>query len=314
MYMLPLTADPMTTRSHGSMKSVGPRPRSTVSLLKGIFLLVTGLVAWAGCSSQTALGPSATTEEGFFTSGTTRLSYALDIPMAGSPPYPLVVFGHDSGPNTKNEFKTSARHLVENEVAVFRFDKRGVGDSDGVYRRGYADFNLLSGDLVAAVDFVIQDSRVDPTRVGLLGASQAGWIIPIAATRSEHVAFTILLSGPAVTGGQQNFWDEIADDENLTISPLSALLAEFQRPAGDFDPRPFIEQMTAPGLWLLGDQDRIIPARESAQIVRDVAEAFGRPFTVIVYPNGDHGLRDVDSGEGLDYWPDILPWLNAVIR
>lgn len=35
--------------------------------------------------------------------------------------------------------------------------------------------------------------------------------------------------------------------------------------------------------------------RASAQIVLDVAEEFGRPFTVTVYPNGDHGLRDVDS-------------------
>ncbi len=271
------------------------------------------LVALAGCSS-TVLGPSATTDEGFFFSGPTRLSYALDIPETGSPPYPLVVFGHDSSPEDKNHRKDWARRLVDNGVAAFRFDKRGVGDSDGVYRRGFADFELLSGDLVAAVDFVLQDTRVDPTRIGLMGSSQAGWIIPIAATRSEHVAFTILLSGPTVTGGQHNFWDEIADDETLTISQLSALLAEFQPPPGDFDPRPFIEQMTTPGLWLLGDQDRIVPSRESAQIVRDVAEAFGRPFTVIVYPNGDHGLRDVDSGDGLDYWADLLRWLNAVIR
>ena len=271
------------------------------------------LVALAGCSS-TVLGPSATTDEGFFFSGPTRLSYALDIPEAGSPPYPMVVFGHDSGPNTKNEDKDWALRLVENGVAVFRFDKRGVGDSGGVYRRGFADFELLSGDLVAAVDFVFQDTRVDPTRIGLMGSSQAGWIIPMVATRSAHVAFTIILSGPAVTVGEHNFWDKIADDKNLTISQLSAMLAEFQRPAGDFDPRPFIEGMTAPGLWLLGDQDRIIPARESAQIVREVAEGLGRPFSVVVYPNTGHGLRDVDSGGRIDFWGDLLPWLDSVIR
>ncbi len=123
-----------------------------------------------------------------------------------------------------------------------------------------------------------------------------------------------MLSGLAVTVAQHNFWDDIASDENLTISQLSAMLAEFQAPAGDFDPRPFIEELTAPGLWLLGDQDQIIPARESAQIVRDVAEQFGRPFTVVVYPNGDHGLRDVVSGDGIDYWVDLLPWLDSVIR
>ena len=282
----------------------------TVSLAN--LLATVMLVALASCSS--ALGPSASTEEGFFRSGTTRLSYALDIPTAGSPPYPLVVFGHDSGPNTKNEFKDWARCLVENRVAVFRFDKRGVGDSDGVYRRGFADFELLSSDLVAAVDFVIQDARVDSTRIGLMGSSQAGWIIPMVATRSEQVAFTIIRSGPAVTVGQHSFWDEIADDDKLTISQLSVMLAEFQLPAGDFDPRPFIEGMTAPAVWLLGDEDRIIPARESAQIVRAIAEEFGRSFTVVVYPKADHGLRDVDSGERIDYWADLLPWLDSVLR
>ena len=72
--------------------------------------------------------------------------------------------------------------------------------------------------------------------------------------------------------------------------------------------------MTAPGLWLLGDEDRIIPARESAQIVREVAEGLGRPFSVVVYPNVGHGLRDVDSGGRIDFWDDLLPWLDSVIR
>ncbi len=125
------------------------------NILRSVCLAV--LAGSAGCGS-TVLGPSATTEEGVFFSGPTRLSYALDIPEAGSPPYPMVVFGHDSGPNTKNEDKDWALRLVENGVAVFRFDKRGVGDSGGVYRRGFADFELLSGDLVAAVDFVFQDT------------------------------------------------------------------------------------------------------------------------------------------------------------
>ena len=96
-----------------------------------------------GCSS--ALGPQANTEEGFFFSGDTSLSYALDIPVVGTPPYPLVVFGHGSGPDTKNLFKKSARRLVARGVATFRFSKRGVGDSGGVYERGYADFELLAG-------------------------------------------------------------------------------------------------------------------------------------------------------------------------
>ncbi len=307
---------------HDPNEPTGPEPRPeaqpwwkepNVRVATSILVAVVIAVGLAGCSTS-ALGSSAKTEEGFFFSGTTRLSYALDIPVVGSPPYPMVVFGHDSGRNTKNEEKAWARHLVENGFAVFRFDKRGIGDSDGVYRRGFVEEHLVAGDLVAAVDFVIQDSRVDRTRIGLMGRSQAGWIIPISATQSEHVAFTIFVSGPAVTNGQHNFWVDISGDKNLTISQLSAMLTDFELPDGTLDPRPFIEEMAAPGLWLFGDQDRTIPARESAQIVRDVAEEFGRPFTAVIYPNANHSLRDVDSGDPIDIWVDLLPWLDSVTR
>ncbi|MEE8624284.1 MAG: alpha/beta hydrolase [Acidiferrobacterales bacterium] len=263
------------------------------------------VLAIAGCSS--ALGPEAETEEGFFFSGDIRLSYALDIPVAGATPYPIVVFGHDSGPNTKNEpnLKSPARRLAERGVAVFRFDKRGVGDSDGVYKRGFVDFELLSGDLVAAVEFVAKDPRVDKTRIGLMGSSQAGWILPMVATRSPRVAFVIIRSGPTVTVGQHNYWDETADDESLSIDQLSRMFEDFGPLPGDFDPRPFIEQMTMPTIWLFGRQDRIIPAPRSAEIIREIIAEFGRPFSVIIYPNGGHSLRD--------YWDDLVPWLDKAI-
>ena len=129
-----------------------------------------------------------------------------------------------------------------------------------------------------------------------MGSSQAGWIVPMVPTRSEYVAFTIFLSGSTVTVAQHNFWADVAENDDSSITELSARLTQFDPPTGDFDPRPFIEDMTAPGLWFLGDQDRITPARESAQILREVAEEFGSSFTVVVYPKTEHGLREVDGG------------------
>jgi alpha/beta superfamily hydrolase len=289
----------------GGVHRRGVGPRISVPAL-------TGLVFAASCSS--GLGPLASTDEGFFFSGDTRLSYALDIPVEGSAPFPLVVVGHDSSPEDKNSRKEWARRLVETGVAVLRFDKRGVGDSDGEYRRGYADLELLSGDLVSAVDFVANDPRVDIDRIRLLGSRQAGWILPMVATRSPHVAFVILLSGPTVTGAQHNYWDEIADDESLTIDQLTAMLADFVPPAGDHDPRLFLEAMTMPALWMFGREDRIIPSPRSAEILEEIVAEFQRPFTVIMYENAGHGLRDVESNDRIPYWDDLLPWLEGVIR
>ncbi len=82
-----------------------------IAVLTGVAIAVLAAV-FVFSDRGSSLGPAATTEEGFFFSGPTRLSYALDIPVDGLPPYPMVVFGHDSGPNTKNEENNWARRLV----------------------------------------------------------------------------------------------------------------------------------------------------------------------------------------------------------
>ena len=192
--------------------------------------------------------------------------------------------------------KTSARRLVEKEVAVFRFDKRGAGDSDGVYQRGLADFGLLAGDPVAAVDFVIPDTRVDATRIGLLGASQAGRIIPIAATRSEHVAFTILLSGPA---GHRRAAQFLGRDRRRREPDDLTALGHARR--GQAAGRRF----RSPSVYRGDDSIGALAAWRSGPNhpgARECSDRHGRRRGVRKalhghrHPNGDHGLRDVDSG------------------
>jgi uncharacterized protein len=263
----------------------------------------------ASCSNS--IGPMATTEAGFFSSADIELSYALDLPTNREPPYAVIVFGHGSGPDTKDRFADAARRLTQHGIAVLRFDKRGVGQSSGEYRRGYADFNLLSGDLLAAVDFISADQRIHGARIGIMGSSQAGWIMPMVAARTDKLAFAVLRSSPTVTVAEHNFWDTAADDLSLSIDELLQQLDDYQPPeSGDFDPIPYLRKMSIPSIWLLGGQDRIIPAPRSAQIVRDIAAQMGHPFTVVMYPDADHGLRPPGSRQRVDYWQDLLPWLD----
>ena len=72
---------------------------------------------------------------------------------------------------------------------VLTYDKRGVGASKGVYQEFPSDRNVenLAGDAIGAVRVLAARKDVDPSRVGLVGASQAGWIIPRAAARSPLV-------------------------------------------------------------------------------------------------------------------------------
>ncbi len=54
--------------------------------------------------------------------------------------------------------------------------------------------------MLAGVEFLKSQKEIDPRRIGLVGHSEGGLIAPIAAVRSDDVAFIVLIAGPGVTG------------------------------------------------------------------------------------------------------------------
>ncbi len=253
------------------------------------------------------LEPFAATEYGHFQSGSIRLFYAFDLPEGVERP-PLIVLSHGSGPDNTAVNTRFALPLVQRGFAVFRFDKRGVGKSGGELSKASGHMTVLAGDLVAAVDFIKGDARIDASRIGLMGQSQAGWVVPEAAVRSPDVSFVILTSGPTVTIQQANYWDQIADDESLSIAQLEEIFRQFEpEPSGgDYDPRPHLEQLLVPGLWIYGEEDRTIPARPSAEILEEVVTTLAKPFTVMIFPGVGHNVPT-------NYWPDLFAWYDREV-
>jgi pimeloyl-ACP methyl ester carboxylesterase len=114
--------------------------------------------------------------------------------------HPAIVLVHGSGAARREQILPFARFLIRQGVAVLAYDKRGVGGSTGDWKS--ASFDDLAGDAVAAFEYLKSRSDVDPERIGLLGLSQAGWIMPLAAVRAPGIAFMISLSGPGVPAAE----------------------------------------------------------------------------------------------------------------
>jgi len=134
-----------------------------------------------------------------------NLAGTLTLPKTGGP-FPAVVLITGSGAQNRNEelmnhrpFLVLADHLTRKGIAVLRMDDRGVGGSKG----GSADDTSkdFAGDILAAVEHLRKDKRIDPKKVGLIGHSEGGLIAPIvAAENPDSVAFIVLLAGPALKG------------------------------------------------------------------------------------------------------------------
>jgi pimeloyl-ACP methyl ester carboxylesterase len=84
------------------------------------------------------------------------------------------------------------------------YDKRGVGASTGDWLK--SGFEDLAEDALAAVQLLQSRPEISSKQIGLWGASQGGWIVALAASRSRDVAFIISQSGPGVTPHEQELY------------------------------------------------------------------------------------------------------------
>ena len=134
-----------------------------------------------------------------FSNGGVQLAGTLISPTTPGP-HPAVILVHASGAEDREYLLPFARFLIRHGMAVLGYDKRGVGGSTGDWNK--ASFDDLAGDVVAAFEYLKTRSDIQRGRIGMLGWSQAGWVMPLAALRAKDLAFLISLSGAGVSGAE----------------------------------------------------------------------------------------------------------------
>jgi hypothetical protein len=93
---------------------------------------------------------------------------------------PLVVYVH--GSETWSPIGVPSQYLFLAEgVAMFTYDKRGTGASEGVYTQ---DFIALAQDAANAGREARRIAGARTGRLGYLGGSQGGWVAPLAALQA----------------------------------------------------------------------------------------------------------------------------------
>jgi len=134
-----------------------------------------------------------------FASGGVHLAGTLISPATPGP-HPAVILVHASGAEDREYLLPFAHFLIRRGMAVLGYDKRGVGGSTGDWNK--ASFEDLAGDVVAAFEYLKTRSDIRRDQVGMLGWSQAGWVMPLAASRATDLAFLISLSGAGVSAAE----------------------------------------------------------------------------------------------------------------
>jgi uncharacterized protein len=264
-------------------------------------------------------------QEVWVRSGSAYLGCTLTIPP-GTGRRPALTFAHGAGLALRSFNLLYALYANHLGLVTLSCDKRGVGQSGGVYPGEFpstAAVDQYARDVQAQARFLAAQPEVDQARVGISGASQAGWIMPLAASREPAIRFMVGLVSPTLTQGETDLWANLnGQGQSMPTRTDEDMEAEVRAssPSG-VDPMPAIRAMRIPALWLFGGKDRTVPSRLCVERLDPVAREAGRDFAYRVFPGGTHGLILTANGlvdeaarsdhfvEGL--FQSIREWLTA---
>lgn len=259
----------------------------------------------------------------------TNLTGHLSLPATPGP-YPAIMMLHGSEPGTKDNFgnQQMSAFMASHGIAILTYDKRGAGESEGTYVESASEGNLslTAQDAIAGVEYLRSRPEINGAQIGLAGFSQAGWVIPLAASQSEDISYFIILSGPITSVGHEDIYSSYTNDgessKNYSQVEISKRLAS--APHSGFDSTPVIANLDQPGLWIWGDQDKSLPFFESESNLKEIIAQGKSNFTYFVLPNADHNLQQTTQGlfneipyspgYHQDYYETIVKWLEEHVK
>jgi uncharacterized protein len=241
-----------------------------------LFALLAPMAAFAAAQSH---GGELRIDDVEFVSHGAQLSGSLVLPR-NRPFHAAVVFIHGSGKQTRN--LGLAEQFAREGIAALVYDKRGAGNSGGVYEAEQSvsekNISLLADDAVSALDALASHPQLEGVPLGLTGISQAGWIAPLAAARSKHASFLVLWSGPVCKVSEEDIYSKYTKDSDRQMVPpykqaLDARTEKYLWPAflgRDTDSSEDLARLTIPGLWIFSDNDASIPVDLSIERLRSL--------------------------------------------
>ncbi|MBI3784714.1 MAG: lysophospholipase [Deltaproteobacteria bacterium] len=239
----------------------------------------------------------------------------------------IALLAHGYGEHA-GRYEHVAQRLVAHGAAVYAPDHRGHGLSDGD-RALIEDVEAMVDDLHAVADFA--RGRHPRLPMILIGHSMGGLLAARFAQRYEPELMGLVLSGPAI-GGNPEMKQLLALDPipEIPIDPATLSRDPQVGRAYAEDPLvfhgPFARQtlkslfeaidrvaagpsLDVPGLFIHGDDDRLVPLDPARDAARRLCTDFLEEH---VYAGGRHELfNETNKEEVLD---DVVSFVDAVLQ
>ncbi len=278
----------------------------------------------------------------------------------GTGPYPAALLLTGSGPVDRNSdhkriamgaTRDLAEALAAAGVASLRYDKRGVGGSDGDYlATGLGD---ATADARAALAWLADRPEVRADAIVVIGHSEGALHAQaLAADGDRPVAGAVLLAGQARPGRELLEWQgeqvaqsltglnarivrllriDVAAKQRDALDKVAATTTDVARLGGRrtnarwlreflvYDPAPVLARITVPVLALTGEKDLQVPPED----VDTVAAVVPGDVEAVRVPDLTHILRRDPGGPSLQAYkrqvtepvdPEVVATVTGWVR
>ena len=212
-------------------------------------------------------------------------------------------------------FTDIAQALTESGYCVLRFDKRGIGESQGFFST-YAQPEVIS-DLTNALDFLKLQPEIDKSRIAVLGHSEGGFYASYLAALDSDIRACIVLSARSSLNPLRDncrklntFIKKVVPDDEEYLQSAIAIVKqnrEIIKGKGDwitimgkrvftkkmslenkYNPIDTMKKVKIPVLISHGRKDDINSIEEAKELGDALAEAGNDNFTMIYFGQLDH--------------------------
>lgn len=273
------------------------------------------------------------------------LAGTLTLP-ASNTPAPAVILIHGSGHTDRDgtnmgHFLLLADYLTRSGYVVLRYDKRGIGASNGNYDEAITED--FAQDAIAGIEYLKTRDDVDGQKIGLIGHSEGTVIASMVAAQLDDLAFIILMGGVGITGEElrmlqiekiaavngvsdslisvelkmnKKYHDLIKSNSDLQskklkfkeINPdvseglMGYLLMPWYNNFIQLDSKVYLEKVTCPVLAISGENDLQCPPVENFEGIEMALKKGGNSdYTIKTLPALNHLFQTCKSGSPMEY-------------
>ncbi|MGB5554202.1 MAG: S9 family peptidase [Flavobacteriaceae bacterium] len=223
--------------------------------------------------------------------------------------YPTILWIH-GGPTAQYDFSydPEPQLFAANGYVTLLINPRGsTGYGEDFCKAIFADWgNLDYQDVMAGVDYAIEQGYADPDKLAVGGWSYGGILTNYVITKTGR--FKAAMSGASEALYRANYGHDhyqLTWEQELGLPWENAEVWERISPFND------VAKITTPTLWMGGSDDWNVPILNSEQMYLGM-KRLGKETQLIVYPDEHHGIARPSFQK--DRLERYLEWLKKYVN